>query len=243
MLAIVVECNDFENPKTRFNIMLKDVNEFLERDEMTLSDWEGLLNSGWDRVGSFFFHRRFDVFQSIFEDNLTAYQLMPLRYNLTDFSFSKSQRIIKRRNEDLRRVFRPAFIDDEKLTMFDNWYSGRFFTEGSIFTWVSGTDKPFPTYEVALYKGDKLVACSFFDITPSVQYSTLAMYDHNEKHRSLGTYTLISEVEFAIENHKMYHYPGHAYAQKSVYDYKKKYNNMENYDWETSTWQSLDRII
>ena len=75
--------------------MQLDINENLERDEMSLSDWESLLTSGWDRVGHYFFHRRFDIFQTLFEDAVIAYELMPLRYNLQGFTFSKSQRIIQ----------------------------------------------------------------------------------------------------------------------------------------------------
>ena len=141
------------------------------------------------------------------------------------------------------RIYRPSRIDDEKLSLFDEWYASRFYTEGSIFTWVTGTEKPFPTMEVCLYKHDKLVACSFFDTTDTSQYSTLAMYDPNENHRSLGTYTMISEVEFGLLNHKKYHYPGHAYTQKSIYDYKKRFNNIEHFHWESETWQPLTRLI
>lgn len=223
--------------------MLSDINEYLDRYEMSLTDWESLLFSGWDRVGSYFFRRRFDVFKTMFEDALITYELLPLRYNLTDFTFSKSQRIIQKRNADLTRIYRPTIIDDEKLKLFDDWYFGRFYMEGSIFTWVSDTNIPFPTYEVSVYKHDKLIACSFFDVTPSVQYSTLAMYDPNEMQRSLGTFTLISEVEHAIRNHKSHHYPGHAYAQTSLYDYKKRFNNMEYFDWSHSNWKPLSRII
>lgn len=223
--------------------MQNDVNEFLERDEMSLSDWEHLLSSGWDRVGQFFFHRRYDLFQSVLDENLIALELMPMRYALNGFTFSKSQRIIKKKNADLERIYRPAFIDDEKLQMFEKWYENRFFTMGSIYTWVSGNDKPFPTYEVCLYKHKKLVACSFFDITETAQYSTLAMYDTDEKDRSLGTYTLMSEIEHGIEQHKQYHYPGHAYLQKSIYDYKKRFNNLERFDWDSATWTSLSRLI
>lgn len=222
--------------------MHNDVNEFLEREEMSLKDWEHLLSSGWDRVGQYFFHRRYDLFQSVLTENLIAFELMPLRYGLEDFTFSKSQRIIKKRNADLKRIYRPSFVDTEKLELFDKWYNSRFHSFGSIFTWVSGNDLPFPTFEVALYKEDKLIACSFFDITETAQYSTLAMYDPDEKERSLGTYTLISEIEYGIANQKKYHYPGHAYSQKSVYDYKKRFNNMECFDWEIAAWTSLTRL-
>jgi arginine-tRNA-protein transferase len=69
------------------------------------------------------------------------------------------------------------------------------------------------------------------------------MYDPNEKKRSLGTYSLISEIEHGLAQHKKHHYPGHAYYQNSMYDYKKLFNNMECFDWDISDWAALSRLI
>jgi leucyl-tRNA---protein transferase len=225
--------------------MNNNINEYFEREEMSLTDWDTLLESGWDRIGGYFFRRRFDNFSLPFlgEHIQVTTQLMPLRYRLFGpFEFSKSQRIIQRKNSDLRRVFRPAFIDEEKLKLFDRWYEVRFKREAAIFTWVSGIDKPFPTYEVSMYHLDKLIACSFFDITPKAQYSTLAMYDPNEMKRSLGTYTLISEIEHARQYGKYHHYPGHAYYETSMYEYKKKLPNTEGFDWDAQRWRTLRKL-
>jgi leucyl-tRNA---protein transferase len=221
-----------------------DVNEYFEREEISLSDWETLLLSGWDRVGNFFFRRRFHyspLGQFIGDREIyLRKELMPLRYALTpDFDFSKNQRQTERRNSDLRVVYRPAFIDDEKWELFDRWYMARFKIEGSIFSWVSGTDKPFPTFEICLYKADKLVACSFFDATSRLQYSTLAMYEPEEAKRSLGTYTLILEIQHGLMHGKMHHYPGHAYYENSMYDYKKRFHNAQAFEWQTQTWKKV----
>jgi leucyl-tRNA---protein transferase len=222
----------------------RKINESLEREEMSLDDWDTLLSAGWDRVGGHFFRRQFDYFAvPVFgEDVKISMQLMPLRYRLwTAFDWSKSQRIVQRKNQDLRVVVRPATIDEEKLTLFDQWYDVRFKRQSTIFTWVSGIDKPFPTQEVAIYKLDKLIACSYFDATPKAQYSTLAMYDPNELKRSLGTFTLMKEIENARKTAKGYHYPGHAYYENSMYEYKKKFPNVEGFDWLSERWRSLKK--
>ena len=141
--------------------MDNNINEHFDREEMSLTDWDTLLSSGWDRVGGYFFRRRLDHFGIPFlgEEVKVSMQLMPLRYRLwTPFEWSKSQRIVQRRNKDLRIVVRPAVIDEEKLTLFDQWYLARFKREAAIFTWISGIAKPFPTFEVAMYKMDKLIA-------------------------------------------------------------------------------------
>lgn len=224
--------------------MNANINEYFDRDEMPLPDWDKLLEAGWDRINGHFFHRRFDQYMLPFlgSDIKVTTQLMPLRYRLWGaFEFSKSQRIVQRKNQDLRLVFRPTQIDDEKLSLFDRWYAVRFKRQASISIWFSELNKPFPTYEVSMYHLDKLVACSFFDVTPKAQYSTLAMYEPEEMKRSLGTFTLMSEIEYARRFAKMYHYPGHAYYETSMYEYKKKFPNTEGYDWDTQRWRTLKK--
>lgn len=224
--------------------MQNDINEFLKRDILPLIDWEKLLLIGWDRVGESFFRRRFDYYSVPFvgEDVLISMQLMPLRYKLfSGFTFSKSQRMNLQRNSDLVQVFRPAIITDEKLALFDAWYAQRFNRVSSIYTWVSDEQKPFPMYELCLYKYDRLVGCSFFDITPNLQYSTTAFYDPSEMKRSLGTFTLLCEIKHGLSNKKKYHYPGHAYNQSSMYDYKKRMNHAEHFDWDLKKWLPLER--
>ena len=224
--------------------MLHNINERMYREELSLTDWESLLLDGWDRVGTGFFRRRFDYYAIPFgeEEVIMSMQLMPLRYRLSaNFEFSKSQRINLRRNNDLVKVYRPAIITDEKLELFDKWYEHRFSRLESLYSWVSDQGSPFPMYELCLYKYDRLIACSFFDITPNLQYSTTAFYDPTEMKRSLGTFTLLCEIQHGLSNHKKYHYPGHAYAQNSKYDYKKRINHAEHFDWERKIWLPLRR--
>ena len=52
--------------------MQKDVNQYMDREEMSLADWDSLLSLGWDRVGNFFFHRRYDMFQTLLEEAIVA---------------------------------------------------------------------------------------------------------------------------------------------------------------------------
>ena len=225
--------------------MLHDINESLDRHQLSLTDWEKLLLDGWDRVGENFFRRRFDYYTIPFigEDVVVSMQLMPLRYKLfSDFQFTKSQRAVIRKNDDLVKVYRPAIITEEKIALFDQWYAHRFNMAASLQTWVSDNHKPFPMYEVCLYKLDRLVACSFFDITANLQYSTTAFYDPTEMKRSLGTFTLICEIQHGLSNRKKYHYPGHAYCQTSMYEYKKRMNHAEYYDWDLKTWLHLKDI-
>jgi leucyl-tRNA---protein transferase len=210
---------------------------------MSLSDWEQKLSEGWDRVGFSFYRTRFEYLQNFSAGYLPLWrkcELMPLRFRLDDtFSFSKSQQNNQKRNKDLRRVYGTATITDEKVALFNAWYTARFGLENVIQQWVSGVNKPFPSKECCVYDKDKLIACSYFDATRNASYSTLAFYDPNEMKRSLGTYTMISEIEFDLKNKKKFHYPGHAHRENTLYDYKKKFANAERFDWDQLDWVAL----
>ncbi|MBL7814518.1 MAG: hypothetical protein JNL70_05885 [Saprospiraceae bacterium] len=224
--------------------MVQDFNQRLDRERMSLIDWEQLLLDGWDRVGENFFRRRFEYILTIQNgvEIISPLELMPLRYKLSpQFDFTKSQRINLRRNDDLVKIIRPAHITWEKLELFDQWYINRFNRFADLYVWVSDNGTPFPMHELCLYKHDKLIACSFFDVTPNLQYSTTAFYDPNEMNRSLGTYTLLCEILNGIKKDKKYHYPGHAYIQKSKYDYKKNINHKERFDWDKQIWVPLEK--
>ena len=66
------------------------------------------------------------------------------------------------------------------------------------------------------------------------------MFDLAESKRSLGIYTMILEIMYAIEKKKKYYYPGYAYEKPSFYEYKKKFDNVEFYDWQSGIWLPLN---
>jgi leucyl-tRNA---protein transferase len=164
-----------------------------------------------------------------------------LRYGLLNFELSKSQRIIRKRNQDLTHVIRPTKIDNEKHELFfQHLVKYRTNHPDSIYDFVSIDPKrPFKTWELCVYKGEKLVACTFMDVTPHSISSTYAMYDLTESKRSLGIYTMILEIEYAISKRKRHYYPGYAFEKPSFYDYKKKFKNVEFFDWQNKIWQPL----
>jgi arginyl-tRNA--protein-N-Asp/Glu arginylyltransferase len=218
--------------------------DYLVTDAMSLSDWEDKLMIGWDRMGYYFFRKRYEYFEG-FDQDLSYYkyalQLMPLRYRLDGtFCFSKSQRNIKKRNAEVSVVFQKSSLNAEKLILFNAWHQERFGYLSRIEQWTHGTDQPFETMECCVFLEGRLIACSFFDETEKVCYSTLAFYDPAEIHRSLGIFTLIAEIEYGMARGKSYHHPGHAHYENTKYDYKKRFSNAECFDWETQTWMELN---
>lgn len=223
----------------------QEINEKFIRKKLALKTWESFLLSGWDRVGHLFYRRRYDQFHFQIKEATVCFtaQLMPLRYRLKDVVFSKSQRKNLRKNADLRCIYQKTILTDEKIDLFNRWYVDRFQMQGQLSSWLPTQTTPFRTHELMVYDKDKLVACSYFDVTPQLQYSTIGFFDPELSHRSLGTFTLLKEIEHGIRKGKLYHYPGHAYWEPSMYDYKKYFSGIEHFHWDTETWQDFPRLI
>jgi leucyl-tRNA---protein transferase len=213
--------------------LIKDV---FTADTMSLQEWDNMLAQGWRHNALMMFRLNVDL-----DDDGNFCNVIPLRYDLKDFELSKSQRIIRKRNQDLTHVIRPTKIDNEKHELFfKHLVKYRTNHPDSIYDFVSIDPKrPFKTWELCVYKGDKLVACTFMDVTPHSISSTYAMYDLTESKRSLGIYTMILEIEYAISKRKRHYYPGYAFEKPSFYDYKKKFKNVEFFDWQNKIWQPL----
>jgi leucyl-tRNA---protein transferase len=218
------------------------VQQIVELKQVPLETWASMVAEGWRHNGNYFFRISHDFDESL--DQIC--RILPLRIRLDDnFKFSKSQRTILNKNADLRHEVRPAFIDAEKEQMFEQ-HIKRFVHRHpeSIYDFVSAepTIFPFKTYELSVFEGEKLVAVSFIDITEKTISSTYAMFDLNYSHRSLGIYTMLLELEWALANKKHFHYPGYAYDVPSFYDYKKRFHNTEYYDWLLDYWFPLSRL-
>jgi arginyl-tRNA--protein-N-Asp/Glu arginylyltransferase len=198
---------------------------------------DALLAEGWRHFGTHF--QRYSL--NIYEGGIR--RVIPLRIRLADFRFSKSQRRILRRNADLETEIRPAEITHETHHLFA-WHKRRFSSDipPSIYTFLSETPATVPVecLEVCVRRGSQLVAASFLDIGQTSVSSVYGMYFLEDAPRSLGIFTMLKEIEFAIEHGKEFYYHGYCYEGESYYDYKKRFTALEAYDWRGAWHPFLD---
>jgi arginine-tRNA-protein transferase len=204
------------------------INEEFAASEVSPRQLDQLLASGWRHFGTRFF--RYNL--GFYEREIRL--VIPLRIELKGFSLSKSQRRIVRKNHDLQIFIRPIKISDEKETLFER-HKQRF-KEGvpdSLEDFLSpdAANVPCEAKEICVYDNEKLLAASFFDVGERAISGVYAMFEPTENWRSLGIYTMLLEIEYACENHKNFYYQGYAYEGHSFYDYKKRFGNLEIYDW------------
>ncbi len=198
-----------------------------------------LLANGWRHFGTQFFRYSFGFYRNEIR------RVIPLRIRLSDFSISKNQRRILRKNQDLQTIIRPIEITKEKENLFER-HKVRF-DHGipeSIFDFLSFSPSTIPceAWEICVYEKNKLLAASFFDVGENSTSGIYAMFAPEEKQRSLGILTMLYEIEFATQHNKTFYYQGYAYEGESFYDYKKRFSGIEKFDWK-GNWAKFNRNV
>jgi leucyl-tRNA---protein transferase len=194
-----------------------------------------LLSLGFRHFGTNFFRYNLNIHNGEFVN------VLPLRIDLKKFQFSKSNKKLFKKNRFFSFVFRNAFVDREKEELFSN-HALRF-TENrptSLYDFLSKNPASVPceTKECCVYDVSKLVAYSFLDIGQASTSSIYGVFDPAYSKNSLGIYTMLLEIQYSLEKNMRYYYPGYAYKQNSFYDYKKKFNSLEYFDW-IENWHPL----
>lgn len=168
-----------------------------------------------------------------------------LRIDLQKFEFSKSQRKCLRRNADLRVWVKNLEIKQEHIELFEQ-HARRFrhnapVSIGGFFSRFSHRVPSFGLeFDVFSASGD-LIAASFGHCGFRSFAANYAMFDERFAYRSLGTYTMLLEIEYARRIGKRYYYPGFVYDIPSEFDYKLNFNALEYFDW-WGNWYPIERM-
>ncbi len=211
------------------------INEAFHADAVSPAQLDRLLADAWRHFGTRFFRYSLNVYLDEIQ------RVIPLRIRLAQFQLSKSQRRVLAKNADLRVENRPIEITGESQSLFDR-HKSRFdhSVPDSIFDFLSNEPATVPCEgrEFAVHLDDKLVAVSYFDVAEAALSGIYAIFDPDESSRGLGTFTMLKEIEYAIESGREFYYQGYAYEGRSFYDYKKRFAGTETFDWN-GDWKKL----
>ena len=205
------------------------INEEFHADRLSPQQLDSLLAEGWRHFGTHFFRYNLGL------HDFDIRYVIPLRIRLSSFSLSKSQRRTLSRNRDLQVNMGTARVTGESEHLF-HLHKTRF-THGvpdSLYDFLSYEPASVPADggRVSVYEHDALIAESYFDIGGSTVSGIYATFDPVQADRRLGIFTLLKEIEFALENGKEFYYLGYSYSGSSFYDYKKRFRGSEAYNWK-----------
>jgi leucyl-tRNA---protein transferase len=197
---------------------------------------DAYLASGWFRNAYMMYRAKLICL------NDDLFSVVNIRLRTNEYEPSKKLRKIERRCESrFTTIVRPMQLDQEKEALYQQ-HKNRFegFIYGSLkyfFYGEIGYHKIFNTYEVCVYDGLQLVAVSFFDFGQTSAASLLGIFDQSYSKYSLGTFTMLKEVEYCMEQGMEFYYPGYILDKSSVFDYKLKVGEMQYYNWRTKRWR------
>jgi arginyl-tRNA--protein-N-Asp/Glu arginylyltransferase len=200
--------------------------------EATPGVMDFLWAKGWRHFGREFFR------YSISFDDDGQRVIQPLRLDLAKFELSKSQRRVLRKNADLSVKFVPASLHDEVCDMFQR-HKSRFVTNIPDHLSNFLGDEPgmlIPCHECQVWLHDRLIAASFLEASNTAGSGVYGVFEPEFSERSLGVFTMLSEIQWCQEQGLRYYYSGYATREPSHYDYKKKFSCLEIYDWATEGW-------
>lgn len=211
-----------------FEADFKFINEEFRVDRVTPVQLDALLAEGWRHFGTHFFRYNLGLYE------LDIRRVIPLRIRLTDFSLSKNQRRVLARNADVVVESGPIEISGEATRLFERHKRRfKFGVPDSVYDFVSGdSTRPCETHQLTVRIDSHLAAVSYFDIGDRSISAVYAMFDPEFSTRSLGIFTMLKEIELAIEAEREFYYQGYSYEGESFYDYKKRFRGTECFDWK-----------
>ena len=189
-----------------------------------------LWAEGWRHFGIYFFRYRRSVHDK------KSFTVLPLRVNLEHFSLTRSQRRVLAKNRDAKIVCRPAATDGQKHTLFAK-HSVRFRDNvpASLDDFLSPQPASMPCVarELCVYLDERLVGVTYLDLGKHATSAVYAIFDPTEAKRSLGILMMLHSLQLSCQRGCRYYYPGYAYREPFIYDYKKRFRGLEYLDWDS----------
>lgn len=182
-----------------------------------------LLERGWRRFGNYFFVPICS----------TCNACVTIRQDCQAFEFSKShKRILK---NPIRVVINRPHVTQEHLMLYDKyhrymnrkkkWNYTQITLDNYYDTFVAGYEEF--GYEFDYYFEDLLIGVALVDILPDAISSVYCYYDHDFKKYSIGTYSILKQIQFAKSYNIPYLYPGYWIKNHYAMGYKERFKPFE----------------
>jgi arginine-tRNA-protein transferase len=213
------------------------IHESRFRSTVSPEEMDSLWAAGWRHFGPNFFR------SSLMVDETDLKRQIALRIDLRRFALSKSQRRTIRRNEDLEWSLEPAAPGEGERELFQI-HKKRFVQNVpdrlEDFLGERPDGQPCRCLQLSVREGDRLVAASFLALGRQACSSIYAVFDPCQSRRRLGIYTMLVELQHAMEAGYDFYYSGYATVEPSCYDYKRHFAGLEFYDWQ-GRWRPLEK--
>lgn len=184
-----------------------------------------LLVRGWRRFGNYFF-----VPQCVGCD-----KCLSVRQRVFEFELSKGYRRILKKNSKTKIIIQHPTVTVEHLRIYDDFH--RIMQQKKGWEYTPITPEIYYEmfveghlnfgYEFLYFIEEKLVCVALVDIIPSAISAVYCFYDHNYQSFSLGTHSILKQLELAKKLKIPYFYPGYWINNHHSMGYKDKFTPFE----------------
>ncbi len=187
--------------------------------KITLSQADERLAEGHRRTGEF-----------IYQTSCPACKAcQPIRLDALEFKFTRNQRrILKRGDRRFRQEIGPLSADHERVDLFNKHRRMRGLAKRDkdidVEEYVWGFVRScFESFEITYWLEDQLVCLGVCDRGKQSISAVYTFFDPHLKSDSLGTYSILKQVEYCAERRLKYLYLGY-YVQNSPHmRYKSRF--------------------
>ena len=185
---------------------------------MDESEYSDLLQRGWRRHGVNFFRPACP--------HCTKCQ--SLRVDVADFRASRSQRRCRRRNADIEFVVRRASISSEHIRLYNLWHQDMTARRGWSLQQTTPDDYTSAfligewafAYEMLYFQEGRLLGVGLVDLLEEAVSSVYFYHDPEWRPQGPGTFSLLTEIEYARQTGRQHVYLGYAIHECPSMAYK-----------------------
>lgn len=202
-------------------------------------DWDDAWALGWFRMRQSLFTTHFLEFERRF------HAAVWLRVDLKRWIHEPGFTSLRKRNRHFRVEFAPGDpggpSDAQEAVYRAYRDSVAFEPAPTLRDLLFGEDtrSRFPTWQVGVFDGERLIAGGFFDRGRNAAAGIVSYYDPEYRKFSLGKYLIYLKMEFCQRQGAAYFYPGYLAPGEPRFDYKRGIgaSALEYYALATSDWR------
>ncbi|MFT4675482.1 MAG: arginyl-tRNA--protein-N-Asp/Glu arginylyltransferase [Reinekea sp.] len=190
--------------------------------EVTLDLYEQLTQAGFRRSGKHLFR----------PDCKTCHACIPSRVPIQDFKKKKSQQRILKKNQDIQVSVQPCVFRQADYDLFERYIAERH-ADGEMFPASETTYSDFLainnefSFQLHLTLDDRLVGVAVTDHLHSGLSAIYTFFDPDLDKRSLGVFSILSQIQLAQQWGLPYLYLGYWVPGCRKMQYKTQYQPTE----------------
>jgi arginine-tRNA-protein transferase len=154
---------------------------------------------------------------------------VPIRINVNDFTLSKSQKRVLRKNTDIEIKYDENICNEEKFELMNLYLLNKHdhkklsYTDFKYYYYTS----PVSTIDFKYYFKGKLIGVGIVDLAYNSLSTVYFYFDMNFAKLSPGVFSIIKEIQYAELHNKNHYYLGYYINSHNKMNYKTHYRPYE----------------